>query len=181
MQGRWDRHRRRWNGRSMYSAARWLSASSTALVISSTNSGMPSVRATTSCRTFAGIGLLPATWSIMASISPRVSRLRVRAATCGCPIHGGSNSGRKVMSSSTGSGAIRSTARPKLPGSWDQPNAHPRRSSAPDFCALTSRPAQEAHPAFFAAVAAGLIRVSGSGHHLAATAFQQRGPHPDEM
>jgi hypothetical protein len=60
---------------------------------------------------FVGIGLLPATWSIIASMSRSFSRLRVRAVTCGCPIHGGSNSGRKVMSSNTGRFAIRFTPR----------------------------------------------------------------------
>ena len=89
-----------------------LSASSTALVISSTNSGMPSVRSTMSCRTFAGSSLLPATRSIMASISRCASRLRVRAVTCGRPIQGGSNSGRNVTISSARRPAIRSTVRP---------------------------------------------------------------------
>ena len=43
-----------------------LPASSTALVISSTNRGMPSVRSMMSCRMFAGSSLLPTTRSIMA-------------------------------------------------------------------------------------------------------------------
>ena len=47
-------------------AAPSLSASSTALVISSTNSGMPSVRSMMSCRMLAGSSLLPTTRSIMA-------------------------------------------------------------------------------------------------------------------
>ena len=46
-----------------------LSASSTALVISSTNSGMPSVRSMMSCRMFAGSALLPTTRSIMGPTS----------------------------------------------------------------------------------------------------------------
>jgi hypothetical protein len=50
-------------------AAPSLPASSTALVISSTNRGMPSVRLTMSCRMFAGTSLLPTTPSIMASMS----------------------------------------------------------------------------------------------------------------
>ena len=55
-----------------------LSASSTAFVISSTNSGMPSVRSMMSCPALAGRGLLPTTPSIMASMSRFGSRLRVR-------------------------------------------------------------------------------------------------------
>ncbi len=77
------------------------SASSTAFVISSTNRGIPSVRSMISCRMFAGSGLLPTTWSIMASTSRCASRLRVRAVTCARPIQGGSNSGRKVTISNT--------------------------------------------------------------------------------
>src|SRR6516164_3809021 len=45
------------------SAASSSFASSTALVISSTNRGMPSVRSMMSCRTFAGSSLLPMTRS----------------------------------------------------------------------------------------------------------------------
>ena len=45
------------------------------------NAGMPSVRSMMSCRTLAGMGLLPTTRSIMASISRCVSRLSVRAVT----------------------------------------------------------------------------------------------------
>ena len=58
-----------------------LPASSTALVISSTNKGMPSVRSMMSFRTPAGMSLLPTTRSIMASMSCCASRLMVRAAT----------------------------------------------------------------------------------------------------
>src|SRR6516162_7260847 len=68
----------------------------------------------------AGRSLLPATRSIIASTSRRLSRLRVRAVTCGCPIQGGSNSGRKVTINSTRRVATLSTARPnasKLVGS----------------------------------------------------------------
>ena len=50
-------------------AASSLPASSTAFVISSTNSGMPSVRSTMSCLTLAGSDLLPVTRSIRAAIS----------------------------------------------------------------------------------------------------------------
>ena len=77
------------------------SASSTALVISSTNSGMPSVRSMISCRRVAGSNLLPTTRSIMALISRSVSRLMVRAVTHGRPIQGGSNSGLNVTGSSS--------------------------------------------------------------------------------
>jgi hypothetical protein len=42
---------------------------------------MPSVRSMMSCRTLAGMGLLPTTRSIIASISRCVSRLSVRAVT----------------------------------------------------------------------------------------------------
>ena len=62
-------------------AAPSLSASSTAFVISSTNSGMPSVRSMMSCRMFAGRGLLPTTPSIIASMSRSASRLMVSAVT----------------------------------------------------------------------------------------------------
>ena len=87
-------------------------ASSTALVISSTNSGMPSVRSMMSCLTSAGSSLLPATRSIMVSMSRCPSRLMVRAVTCGRPTQGASNSGRNVTINSTGRFAIRSTVRP---------------------------------------------------------------------
>ena len=87
-------------------AASTPSASSTALVISSTNSGMPSVRSTMSCRRLTGKRLLPATRSIRASISRRDRRLIVRAVTFGRPIHGGSNSGRNVTINSTRRSAI---------------------------------------------------------------------------
>ena len=46
-----------------------LSASSTAFVISSTKSGMPSVRSIISCRIASGSVWLPATRSIIAAIS----------------------------------------------------------------------------------------------------------------
>ena len=62
-------------------AAPSLSASSTALVISSTNRGMPSVRSMMSCRILAGSGLLPTTPSMMASMSCSPSRLSVRHVT----------------------------------------------------------------------------------------------------
>jgi hypothetical protein len=88
-----------------------LSASRTAFVISSTNSGMPSVRSMMSCRTLAGRSLLPATRSIIAPISRSASRLIVSMVTCGCPIQGGSNSGRNVTISSARRVRIRSTIR----------------------------------------------------------------------
>ena len=51
-----------------------LAVSNTALVISSTNNGMPSVRSTMSCLTLAGSSLLPMTRLIRASISGSPSR-----------------------------------------------------------------------------------------------------------
>ena len=61
------------------SAAPSLSASSTAFVISSTNSGMPSVRSMMSCRILAGSDLFPTTPLIIAPMSRSPSRLMVRA------------------------------------------------------------------------------------------------------
>ncbi len=61
------------------SAARSPPASKTAFVISSTNSGMPSVRSIMSCLTVANSGLLPVTRSIIAAISRSPSRLRLSA------------------------------------------------------------------------------------------------------
>ena len=63
------------------STAPSLPASSTALVISSTNRGMPSVRSMMSCRMFAGSSLFPTTRSIIALMSRSASRLMVRAVT----------------------------------------------------------------------------------------------------
>jgi hypothetical protein len=63
------------------SAASSSFASSTALVISSTNRGMPSVRSMMSCRVFAGSNLLPITPSIIAATSRSASRLMVRGVT----------------------------------------------------------------------------------------------------
>jgi len=93
-------------------AARSLPASSTALVISSTNRGMPSVRSIMSCRMLAGMSLLPTTWSIIASMSRCVSRLMVSAVTYDRPTQGASKSGRNVTISSTRSVSILSTMRP---------------------------------------------------------------------
>ena len=61
-------------------SASWPPASNTALVISSTNNGMPSVRSMMSWRTL-GERSLPATRSIIARISRSPSRLSVRAVT----------------------------------------------------------------------------------------------------
>ena len=102
------------------SAVPSLSASSTALVISSTNRGMPSVRSMMSFRMLAGNDLLPVTPSIMAAMSRSPRRLMATNVTYGRPIQGGSNSGRNVTSRSTRWLATRSTARPndsKLVGS----------------------------------------------------------------
>jgi len=71
-----------------------LSASRIAFVISSTNSGMPSVRSMMSCLIFWSSVLSPATRSIIAAISRRPSLFNARAVTYERPIHGGSNSVR---------------------------------------------------------------------------------------
>ena len=89
-----------------------LPASRTAFVISSTNRGMPSARSTMSWRMLAGSGLPPAIWSTIASNFARASRSRATAVTCGCPLQGGSNSGRNVTIRSARSAATRLTARP---------------------------------------------------------------------
>ena len=65
------------NGRTASSGAPSATASSTALVISSTNSGMPSVRSIMSCLMLSGSGLLPVTRSIRAAVSRAPRRLRV--------------------------------------------------------------------------------------------------------
>ena len=62
-------------------AAVSLPASTTALVISSTNKGIPSVRSMMSCRMLADGSLLPTMRSIMAPTSCSASRLMMRAAT----------------------------------------------------------------------------------------------------
>ena len=101
------------------SAAASPSASSTAFVISSTNSGMPSVRSMISAMS-AGRTLLPARRSMMVAVSRCPSRLSVRVVTCGCPIQGALNSVRKVTISSAGRVLMRSTVLPnnsKLVGS----------------------------------------------------------------
>ena len=64
------------------------SASNTAFVISSTNSGMPSVRSMMSCRMFDGMSLLPLTPSIMAAMSRSLRRLMATNVTYGRPISG---------------------------------------------------------------------------------------------
>ena len=76
-----------------------------ALVISSTNNGIPSVRSMISFRTLSGIGLFSATPSIMASTSRSAIRLIVRGVTCCRPIQGGTNSGRNVARSNTAQGS----------------------------------------------------------------------------
>ena len=88
-----------------------LSASNTAFVISSTNSGMPSVRSTISAITSAGSSLFPTSRATMTAASRSPSRLSVKLVTCDCPAHGALNSGRKVTMRSTGRVFIRSTVR----------------------------------------------------------------------
>ena len=61
-----DRQSRDWNGGGCPSRFALLSASNTAFVISSTKSGMPSVRSAMSRLTLAGSGLLPATRIVVA-------------------------------------------------------------------------------------------------------------------
>jgi hypothetical protein len=66
-----------------YSALPSVCASSTALVISSTNRGMPSVRAIMSCRMFAGRSLLPMRVYLQRDAGgrgKRVARVRAQAA-----------------------------------------------------------------------------------------------------
>ena len=88
------------------------SASSTALVISSTNSGMPSVRSMISAITSAGSSLFPTRHAMMAAVSRSPSRFSARLVTCDRPAHGASNSGRKVTISSAERVLTRSTVRP---------------------------------------------------------------------
>src|SRR5438876_592544 len=87
------------------------SASSTALVISSTNRGMPSVRSRISAITSAGSSLFPTRRAMRAATSPFPSRLSVTLVTCEFSAHGALNSGRKVTMSSAGTVFIRSTVR----------------------------------------------------------------------
>src|SRR5215831_17534187 len=88
-----------------------MPASSTALVSSSTNSGLPSVL-TTICSVTSGGGMRPpVTRTIMLWTLERSSRPSDKVLTLGRPTHGGSNSGRKVNSASTGSWRTRSTVR----------------------------------------------------------------------
>src|SRR5258705_10500775 len=94
-------------------AAPSFSASSTALVISSTNRGMPSVRSTISAITSAGSTLFSTSRAMIAAVSRSPSRFSVRLVTYDRPTQGALNLGRKVTMSSTGRVAIRSTARPR--------------------------------------------------------------------
>jgi hypothetical protein len=90
-----------------------LPASSTAFVISSTNSGMPSVRSKISAITSADSLLLPTRLATMVAASRSPSRLSTKVVTCERPAHGALNSGRKVTMSSAGRVLIRCTALPK--------------------------------------------------------------------
>ena len=153
-------------------------ASSTAFVISSTNRGMPSVRSMMSCRMFAGSELVAATRSIMASTSRRVSRLIVRAVTCGCPIQGDSNSGRKVMISSTGRFAIRFTVRPNSSRLVGSVQCASSKTISTGFLRASVSSAHRALLAFFAGVAAVLGRVWDNVRRSAAIACRQRAARP---
>ena len=82
--------------------------SSTDFVSSSTNRGTPSVRCTIWSSTSPGSDLPPVRRSISDMVSSRVSRLRVDNVTFEELTQGGSNSGRKVASSSIGKAPVRS-------------------------------------------------------------------------
>ena len=75
--------------------------SKTVLVNSSTNSGTPSVRSTIWSTTSPGSALSEICATKMVR-SRRSKRLSVSIVTCGRPVQGGWNSGRKVTSSRTG-------------------------------------------------------------------------------
>ena len=160
-------------------AAPSLPASSTALVISSTNKGMPSVRSMMSWRMLAGRDLLPTTRSIMAL------DFALRQ-----PIDGES---RHVRPSDPGrlelwperhdqqhAKACESGQRcdRTLPGSWGRSNAHPRRSSAPDFAVPALPSGKRALPAFSVGAARGSDRASDNVRRSAATASRQIVPRP---
>ena len=87
-------------------------ASRIALVTSSMKSGTPSVRSMISSRRSAGSSAaLPASCHTRAAPSRRPSRGRAIIVTCGWPIQGGWNSGRKVAISKIGSRSIRASVR----------------------------------------------------------------------
>src|SRR4029450_1883153 len=79
-----------------------MPASSTVLVSSSTNSGLPSVLATICFITSGGSTRPPVTRATMFSTSWRSRRPSVKVPTLGRPTQGGSNSGRRVNSARTG-------------------------------------------------------------------------------
>ena len=148
-------------------------ASNTAFVISSTNSGMPSVRSIMSCLSLSGSGLLPVTRSIIAAISRSPRRLRLSAVTYGRPTHGGSNSGRYVIVSSTRSVFSRSTVRPstsRLVGSSQCTSSKIIRTGLERDSASSWR---SALPSSSVAVAARSVRVADNVRRLAGRAFQQ--------
>ena len=106
----------------VFPASPGFAVSSTALVISSTKRGMPSVRSMMSRLMLSGRDLLPVTWSISAAVSRSPRRLRLSAVTYGLPSHGGSNSDRYVMMSSTGKVFRRSIVRPSASSDgWVEP------------------------------------------------------------
>ena len=65
----------------VFRASHSFSASKTALVISSTKRGMPSVRSAMSCVTLSGSGVLPARRLMIAEISERICEDRASAAS----------------------------------------------------------------------------------------------------
>src|SRR5262249_1576175 len=79
-----------------------MPASSTVLVSSSTNSGLPSVLTTVCSVTSAGSIRPPVTRTTMLWTLERWRRPSVKVLTLGRPTHGGPNSGRKGNTASTG-------------------------------------------------------------------------------
>ena len=111
-------------------------ASSTALVISSTNSGMPSVRSTMSCRMFAGSALVAGNVVDHALAVALRQPIERESASRGPP-----DPRRLELRTEGDDQQHRQRPNPvddqieQLPGSWDRSNARPRRSSAPGWSA----------------------------------------------
>ncbi len=109
------------------------SVSSTAFVISSTNSGTPSVRSIMSLRMFAGSGLLPMIWSIMTFDCAG----RQSIEDDGCDVRLFDPGRRRIPAGRSRSAAPDgsqhcSPADRTVPSSWGPPNVHPRKPSAPE-------------------------------------------------
>src|SRR5258705_211058 len=86
-------------------------ASRTVFVISSTNSGTPSVRTTISSMTSAGSGAAPATWVARRAQVRASSRLSASNVTCRSPVHAGVNFERKLVMMSTLRSGARATVK----------------------------------------------------------------------